>query len=526
MAGRLGVAVLAALAGCTVGPDFQQPKPWWQPSSWLGGPPKPAAGLAEASVPVPAAPDPAWWTIFHDPQLTELERRTGQGNFNLRIATIRIAESRAQTGIARADAFPTFNGNASYAREQQSKKGVIALFGGGGSGGGGGTTQTASNGAGGTSGAFPNSGLTAPFDLYQYGFDASWELDLWGRVRRNIESATAQALAGEEARRDSLVSAQAEVARDYIDLRGTQEQLRIAQENLGTFERTLALTQERARGGLSTDLDVADAAAQLEATRSQIPTLQAQVVSDGNAIALLLGEPPEALADQLGTPHPVPPVPPTVPVGLPSDLVRRRPDIRRAEAQLHSATADIGVATADFFPKVSLSGSAAVQSVQFKDLGSWALADTYGLGPTITLPIFQGGRLTRTLELRQSQQQEAAVSYQQAVLGALHDVDNALTSYSAEQGRRAALGRSVEQNRMAVGLANQQYQAGIATFLNVLDAQRQLLSAQQQLATSQTTVSTNLVALYKALGGGWEQDYPENQPAPPEPSAVKALIEQ
>jgi NodT family efflux transporter outer membrane factor (OMF) lipoprotein len=200
-------------------------------------------------------------------------------------------------------------------------------------------------------------------------------------------------------------------------------------------------------------------------------------------------------------------VPPRVPIGVPSELARRRPDIREAEAQLHAATASIGVAVADFYPKITLDGSIGVQALQFKDVGNWA-SRQYGLGPTITLPIFAGGRLRATVELRKMEQQEAALSYQQTVLQAWHDVDNALTSYAEEQHRRDALMVAVAQNKIAVSLAQQRYTQGVADFLNVLDAQRALLAAELQLAESTTTVSENLVQLYKALGGGWEQTYP------------------
>jgi NodT family efflux transporter outer membrane factor (OMF) lipoprotein len=194
-------------------------------------------------------------------------------------------------------------------------------------------------------------------------------------------------------------------------------------------------------------------------------------------------------------------------VGVPAELARRRPDIRQAEAQLHAATADVGVAVADFYPKITLDGSIGVQALKFKDVGNWA-ARQYGFGPTISLPIFEGGKLRATLELRKVEQQEAALNYQQIVLQAWHDVDNALTAYADEQRRHDALAGAVAQNRIALTLSRQRYTQGVADFLNVLDAERSLLSAQLQLAESATTVSSNLVQLYKALGGGWEQTYP------------------
>jgi len=497
------------VAGCTVGPDYRKPAAWYSPAGWFRAR-KPLAPVAAGpSLPAEQPVDPAWWNSFHDPILSRLTERVAAANLDVRVQTIRLAESRASLGIARAAAFPQVNGNTSYTRERQSKRGVIGLFGGG--AGAAGTPGTASNGLGGIQGGVPNTVLSAPFDLYQYGFDASYELDLWGRVRRNIESSRAQLAASEEDRRNALLTALSELARDYVQLRGAQANLAIVQKNLGFQRDSLQLTRDRAQAGLNTELDVANAGAQVAATESQVPNLQAQEAQQVNAIALLLGEPPDALDAELAAVAPIPPVPPSVPVGLPSELARRRPDIRQAEANLHAATATVGVAVADFFPRVTLSGSIAIQATQIKYLGSLG-SDTYSLGPSITLPIFQGGRLTRTLELRRAQQQEAAISYQRAVLSALHDVNNALTTYASEQLRQQALLRSVRENQRAVGLANDQYRAGIVTFIEVLNAEQQLLSTQQQQLQSQTNISTDLVALYKALGGGWEASYPDGAP--------------
>jgi NodT family efflux transporter outer membrane factor (OMF) lipoprotein len=225
-----------------------------------------------------------------------------------------------------------------------------------------------------------------------------------------------------------------------------------------------------------------------------------------------LGQPPNALRAELVTAKSIPPVPPRVPVGLPSELARRRPDIRQAEAQLHAATADIGVAEANFYPSLSLTGSFGLQSLQFKNAFNLN-SKQYALGPGLTIPIFEGGQLRSTLQLRKAQQQEAAVNFQKTVLQAWHDVDNALTAYQAEQTRRDELVGAVAENRRALGLAQSRYQQGVADFLTVLVAQTNLLAAEQQLASSTTTVSSNLVALYKALGGGWEIDLPRERTA-------------
>lgn len=484
------------LGGCTMGPNFQPPD-WASPTSWFSGPKEPVRPPESITVAEPV--DPEWWKLFGDPELTKLEEKVAALNLDVQVAGIRLAESRAQLGVARAAQVPVFNGNASYTREQASNNGFFSLANN--------ATGKAANGASGNStGGVVAHGL-APFDIWQGGFDASWELDLWGKVHRSVESAAATAQAADEARRAALLSSLAEVARDYIQLRGTQEQLRIARENVNTAQQSLKLTQERAAGGVTTDLDVANASAQLRTTLAQIPTLEQQEAQGINALSLLLGQPPNALRQDLATARPVPPVPARVPVGVPSELARRRPDIRQAEAQLHAATADIGVAVANFYPSLTLNGSFGLQALQLQhafDLGS----NQFAVGPGLTIPIFQGGQLRSTLELRKAQQQEAAVNYQKTVLQAWHDVDNALTAYQAEQARRDELIQAVAENRKALVLAQSRYQQGVADFLTVLDAQRSLLAAELQLADSTTTVSANLVALYKALGGGWEADMP------------------
>lgn len=493
---RRGAALAAVvlLAGCTVGPNFEAPH-WASPVSWFAGPrEKPAPA---PSIPVAAPIDPNWWTLFHDPKLTALERHVASENLDVRLATVRLAESRAQLGFAQASQFPTFNANASYTRQKASDVGVFANA----------PNPLGANGAQGSRTGGLRSGRLAAFDVYQVGFDASWELDLWGSVARSIEAAQATERASADARRGALLTSLAEVARDYVQLRGQQAQIAIARDNLRTAQQSLQLTQERAAGGVTTDLDVANAAAQLNTTAAEIPSLQQQEAESINALSLLLGRPPNALRAELAEAEPVPPVPPRVPVGLPSELARRRPDIRQAEEQLHAATATIGVAVAAFYPSVTLSGSLGLQALQ-----PWRMFDlnarNYAAGPGITIPIFQGGQLRATLHLREAQQEEAVLTYQKTVLSAWHEVDNALTAYRTEQARRDALRRAEVQGRRALELAQSRYQQGVADFLQVLTAQRALLSIQQQLAQSTTTVSLNLVTLYKALGGGWETDLP------------------
>jgi NodT family efflux transporter outer membrane factor (OMF) lipoprotein len=258
---------------------------------------------------------------------------------------------------------------------------------------------------------------------------------------------------------------------------------------------------------MTTDLDVANAAAQVSTVAAEIPRIEQEEAHLMNALGLLLGEPPQALRAELSTAKPVPPVPPEVPVGFPSELAKRRPDIRQADANLHAATADIGVAKANFYPSLTLNGSIGIQTLKTQSLWNWN-AEQYALGPTLNIPIFEGGRLKAQLELRKAQQRSAAVQYQKTVLNAWTEVDDALTAYEAEQRRRQQLIEAVKQNRLALGLAQSRYKAGVSDFIEVLDAQRSLLVTEQLLAISTTNVSGNLIAIYKALGGGWEPDLP------------------
>ncbi len=494
----LAVAVLL-LCGCTLGPDFKPPEAS-APETWTSASAKPAA-----SVPVAAPIDPNWWSLFQDNELTTLEEHVATENLDVRVATIRLAESRAQLGIIAADAYPNFEANASYQHTKPSNNGEFSGL----TGGAASPSSGANGAAGNTTGGLRGSTIPA-LDIYQYGFDSTWELDLWGRVRRAVEAADASVTSSAETRRDTLLTSLAEVARDYLQLRGTQVRLQIARDNLKSAEQSQELTRERALGGVTTDLDVANASAQVATFAAEIPSLEQQERQFINALSLLLGQPPQALKDELAEARPVPPVPPRIPVGLPSELARRRPDIRQAEAQLHAATATIGVAEANFYPSFTLGGSVGIQGLQLAQLFDLSSL-MYALGPSINIPIFEGGRLKSTLELRQQQQKEAAVVYERTVLNAWHEIDNSISAYQAEQHRRDQLAEAVVQNERAVSLAQSRYEQGVSDFLQVLDAQRSLFVTQQALADSTTTIDTDLVAIYKALGGGWEIDFPDQQ---------------
>ena len=518
---RAAIIGLSALAGgCAVGPDFHKPATW-TPPHWAGPgatpPTGPATGRVTSDI-SDATPDPAWWDVFHDAELSALERRVASQNLSVAIATARLAQSRAQLRIAGAERYPGLSAAGSYTRAQYSTKMLQRIVSDVGKTP---QVQQALGGQlGGASLADESGQLSIPlFDQWKDSIDATWEVDLWGRVRRQYEAAGADMQASDEERRGVLTARMAELARDYMALREAQTQLHILLDNRDTAARTLELSRQRNRAGLVTELDVESAQSQLDATTARIPQTEQQIALQINALSLLLGEPPAALAGELLKAEAIPPVPPRVPAGVPSELARRRPDIRQAEAQLHAATAQVGEAVAEFYPRVTIDAGFGFQSLSFRDLGFWN-ARAWNVGPSITLPIFQGGRLRGQLELRKSAQQEAAISYRQTVLGAWHEVDNALTAYRDEQMRRDSLAREVAADQRGLDLARDQYRHGMVTFLTVLDAERRILGAQTDLASSTATLSTDLVQLYSALGGGWETTFPDATPSATAPRAV------
>ncbi|UVK40717.1 efflux transporter outer membrane subunit [Mesorhizobium sp. AR10] len=485
-----------ALASCTVGPDFVQPDPSL-PNRWFANGSAAATVRSAGSATVHEPVVPAWWQAFHDATLTSLVRRLADANLDVQTATVRLAESRFQRGAVASAQLPGLNGSARY--QHQNLSDVSAK----------GTLIDGLLGS-------PNSTIssTKPSDLFTSGFDASWELDLWGHVRRQVEGADAQVQSSEEQRRDALLSSLAETARDYIQLRGTQTLIRITNDNLKIERDILQLTQTRQQQGLTTSVDVENAAAQVEAVRAQLPSLEQQEAQQINALSFLLGLPPDALRVELATGKQVVPRPARVPIGIPSELARRRPDIRAAEARLHAATADIGVAVAEFYPSIQLNGSVGFDALKVaSQLTAHAIPTSFG--PSISIPIFEGGRLKATLQLRKAQQVEAAIAYHRTVLEAWHEVVNSLVAYRTERQRSARLASQVEHLRQALSLARDRYNDGVTEFTTVLDTSRTLLQAEQDHAQSTTNISINLVQLYKALGGGWELTYPSARPEPP-----------
>ncbi len=495
-----------------MGPEYVSPLPPIVASKTFldTGTTKPRSPLPILARTVPTAPEPEWWRVFKDPVLARLEARVGSQNLDVQTAALRLQESRAQLGTAAAAALPSVNGSSSAYRQQYSQNGIISLVPPGVLNGGG-------SGAGGSS-AGAGSSLGSPFESYTAGFDASWELDLWGRVRRNIEASQASVDASAESRRGTLVSVLAELARDYVQLRGIQEQIRIEQANAKVNQDILDIVQTRARGGLVTGLDVASAAQQVAGIRANIPQLQQQEIQAVDAIGLLLAEPPLTLSQELMTAKAIPPIPPKVPVGVPSDLIIRRPDIRQADANLHAAVAEIGVAEAEFFPTVTITGSPSFNALDPGKVFRGSSLQYMNVGPSITIPIFDGGRLKSNLVLTQARQQEAAIAYQKAVLQAWHDVVNALAALKGDEGRRAFLLKQVGDARRGLQLARVRYTQGVDTFTTVLQNSQNVLTAEVNLSQATANISTDFVALYKALGGGWETTFPD-KPIEPLPLA-------
>lgn len=470
------------LAGCAVGPDYEAPKPQLPGGYHL-------MDAQQASKTAPGAVNTRWWQTFNDPQLNSLIDRAVEGNLTLQQAVLRIAGARQELAQARGGLFPSLNGSAKVTRQQLGLEGLLKANGA--------TDQLDSETAS------QLSSLDQPVTLYQGSFDASWELDLWGKVRRQVELADAQTQAAIEQRNDALVSLEAEVARAYLQLRGAQATVATLEQQIAVAQQSWELTQSQQRNGLAPLTDVENARAQLSSLQAQLPQYQSQARQAMNGLAVLLGKTPGALDNELFTPKAMPALPQVVPVGIPATLARRRPDIRQAEATLHAQTANIGVSVAQLFPSLSLTGQLGVRNTDVSYLDNWS-SHFYSVGPSLSIPIFQGGRLVSSVKLARAQQASAALDYRQTVLTALQDVENALVSYRADQARVTALDETTGSLQRAFDLASDSYRQGISTFIDVLDAQRQLAQAQEQATQARMQSALDLVALYKALGGGWE----------------------
>lgn len=411
-----------------------------------------------------------WWALFQDPLLDSLVREAGSANRNLRKAEARIREARAQRIVAGATGALGAATSASTARRSDN------------------TSST-----GGTQ------------NLFQIGFDARWEVDIFGGVRRATEAADASLAATHEEMRDVLVSLQAEVVSNYLEMRGSQKRLATTRNNIATQEKTVTLVRGRFQMGLGNELDLMNAETQLALTKAALPPLERSIKQAMHQLAILLGQPPASLINRLSEQGAGLTIPPQIPINLPSELLRQRPDIRAAERKLAAATAAIGVATSDLFPKFSLAGLLGLQSKNLSDLVTSG-SRYWSLGPTLSLSLFDQGKIRAGIDISNARRDLALAGYEDTVLTALGEVENALVTFTQEQKILRILEEAVISGEKAVSIANGLYEAGLSDFLNVLQSERALFQSQDQQAQSQQRLTLSLVALFKALGGGWRSE--------------------
>jgi len=468
------LAVASLVSACAVGPKYVPPRPE-MPAQWREAPAQ-TAGIDRATL-------ERWWTAFQDPTLDDLVARAVDGNLDLKIAAARVREARAARGIAASAALPQVDVNAQAARSERSD--AVPPFN-------------------------APSGGPSPFgartqNLFEAGFDAGWEIDVFGGVRRDVDAAVAQVQAAEEGRRDILVTLLADVARNYAELRGTQRQLEILEATVQSQQDTLDLAKARFDAGLGAALDVERAAGLLEATKSRRPDLERQVMRGIYRLDVLLGQEPGALATRLEARAPLSPQPPDLPSLVPSELLNRRPDLRRAEREVAAAVARIGVARSELFPRFSIGGTFGRRSEALSDVGSTGSQFWFLVGG-VRLPILSGGRIRANIQVQDARQEQALRQYEKTVLTSVEEVENALSAHMREQRRLEALRASVAANRRALDLATERYTGGLENFLSVLDAQRAVYWTEDAQAQSETNAMVNLIAVYKALGGGWTPD--------------------
>ncbi|SDN66856.1 efflux transporter outer membrane subunit [Pseudomonas poae] len=466
LAKAIAIASLLALGGCMVGPDFKRPETGL-PQVWKDQDSHELMNEEHVAN--------NWWEQFHDPVLTQLIEQVSTSNLDLKMAAERLSQSKAIFQSVASDRLPSVEGGLSYNRGRSSQKGLADI-----------------------------AGLDGKknFNVWDTGIDSTWEIDLWGRVKRAVEAADAKVTVAQSDWQAVDLSLRAETASHYIKLRGIQELLEVTEQNLDTARKTVNLTRIKFQQGVATDLDVSEASALLASIQARIPSLEQQAAETMNALSLLTAQPPSSLNPLLADRSQIPSLSGTIAMGVPSKLAQRRPDIRRAEAQLHAATASIGIAKANFYPSITLSGSMGFQANQLSDLGSWS-THQFAFGPSINIPIFEGGKLKAMLKLSEGQQKEAALAYQKTVLSAWHEVDDAVSGLENQQRRERHLEEAVVQSQKALASAQSQYKQGTTDYLNVLSVQNSLLANESDLATSKASKSLAAVRLYKALGGGW-----------------------
>ncbi len=524
----LALAGIAALTGCAVGPNFSPPSPGTK-AAFNDATANPAPGITEA-----ANPDPLWWNDFHDPTLTALMQKAIAGNISLQESLLRVLSAHEDVVSAAAAGLPSLSGNASYKREQFGLKGLLESH----------NIDSAINqlespnspinqitpGLGNQIAPAINnvlSSATAPINLYSWGFSSSWELDLFGRIRRSIEQANATEQAQREAADDALVMLESQVAQAYFQLRTAQQLAAQQQQDVQSDQLNLQLTQSRAAQGLTSDIDLQQAQTQLDTDAAQAPAYEKQVDQSMNQLAVLTGAQPGDLNAMLATPEPLPANPDVIGIGVPSDLARRRPDIREAEDQLHAATANVGVAVASFYPDISLTGSIGLRNTDAGYLTNWSSL-FYSVGPAVSLPIFEGGKLTANLRTARLQEATAALQYRSTVLNALEEVEDDLVAYRTDQLTASRVAATVASSALSLHLALSRYQYGLDTYLPVLVANRTLVSSQQQLVQANLAVANDIVSLYTALGGGWQTNLAPvsvSSHPPPLPAALDSVAD-
>jgi outer membrane protein, multidrug efflux system len=446
----------------------------------------------EWSGPLPASPSADletlrnWWRMFDDSTLTSLVAGAIESNLDLKEAAARVSEVRAARGVAASALQPSIGTSEGYTRV----RGGIAQ----------GLARTGIS----SNSSQSRASLIAPFEtnVFQLGFDSFWELDLAGGLRKSVKAADADIRVAEEARNDVRVLVAAEVGRNYVTLRGAQRQLSIVRTNIALQEDSVRLTESRQRAGLAPELDVVRANAQLNQTRSEAPALDAETARAAHALAVLLGRPPADLTQELRLEAALPRVPSFFPAGVPADLLLRRPDLRRESAVIAAAAARAGVARAELYPKLSLSGLVGRQAISLAGF-ALGIGNFFSVGPLLRLPLFTGGRIRSNVAVEDARLEQATLHYENTVLNALTDVENALSDLSRERERAEQLQAAEVHNRDAVSLTRELYSKGLGDYLAVLDAQRELLAVQRQLAQSETAVLLDWISLYKAMGGGW-----------------------
>ena len=468
--GRLTASSLAtfisalALAGCAVGPDYVRPDLPVQQSF---------ANTALDGFSAQAV-EREFWRGFGDPSLDQLINEAHTANHDVRIVAANLREVRALRRQVGYDRYPTVTAGAGFAKSLASENQLPGFTRG--------ERET---------------------DAYTAGFDAVWELDFFGRVRRGIEAASADVAASEAGLNNAQVSVAAEVAREYFELRGAQRQLEVAQQNRDNQQQTYKLTVVRLDAGRGTELDRARAGAQLHATTATIPAFEAAVARSIYRLGVLTGQQPTALVDRLAVVQPLPPLPVLTAVATPEALLRRRPDIRQAERSLAGQTARIGVATADLFPRVTFTGNLGFNAGSAGDLGKGDSL-SYSVGPSLSWAFLNLGRVRAGIAASEARTEAALAFYEQTVLRALEETEGALITFNRAQVRNTSLRSAAEQSATAARLARARFDAGATDFLTVLDAERRLLDDQDRLVQGETTAATSLIAVYKALGGGWQ----------------------